>query len=498
MQRPLKTGAPVISGAVVPVPEAATGPLYVDLDGTLIATDALWELLVLLLKTRPALVLRLPFWLMRGKAFFKQQLVSHVTLDPSLLPYHEPVIAFLTREHRRGREIILATASDRLVAEGIANHVRLFSAVLASDGRINLSGDAKLSAILQHADGATFDYVGNSSADVPIWRQAARALFVRPSLRLLAKAGRSWTIEDVLCPRPRWFRGLLRTLRVHQWSKNALLMVPLLLAHQVTDVGRVLDALLAFIAFSLAASAVYIVNDLLDLESDRRHPYKRFRPLAAGSFPIPVAFAIAPLAFVSSVMIAVLLLPVLFAAVLLLYLVMTTVYSFTLKRIPILDVLVLASLYTLRVLAGAVAAHVPVSPWFLAFSMFFFLSLAFVKRYAEVRLAGQEGEVHDYLRARGYLVGDLDLLRTVGTTSGYLAVAVLALYINSPEVHVLYPRPATLWLVGPLLLYWVTRVWFLAHRGRMHGDPVIFALTDRPSYVLAALVAALLVVASLT
>jgi len=498
MRRHWKTDTAVRSRTAVPSQVPSAGLLYVDMDGTLLATDVLWELLVLLLKTRPALLWRVPFWLMKGKAFVKRQFVSHISLDPALLPYQESVITFLTRERRGGREIILATAADRLVAERVARHLGLFSAVLASDGSVNLAGRAKLSAILHHADGAAFDYIGNSSADLPVWEHASRALLVRPSRRLLIKASRTSTIEVVLCPRPPFRSALFRALRVHQWSKNGLVLVPLLLAHQVTDLERVLKGVLAFIAFSLVASAVYIVNDLLDLESDRQHPFKRLRPLAAGLMPIPVAFAIVPLAVASGLVIGVTLLPGLFAGILLLYLGSTTAYSCALKRIAILDVLALAGLYTLRVLAGAVATRVPVSPWFLAFSLFFFLSLAFVKRYSELRRAGGEGEVLDYLRARGYVVEDADLLRSVGTTSGYLAVAILALYMNSPEVHVLYRRPGALWLIGPLLLYWVTRVWFLAHRGRLHGDPVVFALTDGPSYVLAGLVGALLIVASLT
>ncbi len=485
-------------GAMLSRAEAGSaGPLYVDMDGTVLATDVLWELLILTLKTRPALLLRLPFWLLKGKAFFKRQLAIRVTVDPALLPYHQPVIALLTRERRAGRTIVLATASDRLVAEPVARHVGLFSAVLASDGRINLSGRTKLSAILHHADGAAFDYIGDSSSDLPIWRHASRAMLVGPSRRLLTRAGDASTVENV-CPRPPLLTGLVGTLRVHQWSKNVLLLVPLLLAHQATDLDRVLRAILAFIAFSLAASAVYVLNDLLDLESDRQHPEKRRRPLAAGQVAIPAALAMVPLAILASGLIAISLLPGLFTAILGLYLGATTAYSFFLKRVAILDVLVLAGLYTLRVLAGAVATQVSVSPWFLAFSMFFFLSLAFVKRYAELRRAEGDDQGQAYLLARGYSVGDVDLLRSVGAASGYLAIAVLALYINSPEVHRLYGQPAWLWLMGPLLLYWITRVWFLAHRGRLDGDPVVFALTDGPSYVLAGLVGAVLMMATLT
>ena len=497
MSKESKTEASAMSRAVVPLQEPARRPLYVDMDGTLLATDALWEMLIRLLRTQPWLLLSAPFWLMKGKAAFKRQLVSHITLNPALLPYHEPVIDYLTQERRKGRDVILATASDREVAMSVANHLDIFSGVLASDGTVNLAGQAKLSAILVHAEGADFDYVGNSRSDLPIWQRASRALLVKPSRRLLAKTGQTSSVEAVLCARPPFFRVFFRTLRVHQWSKNVLLLVPLLLAHKFTDTARLVSAILAFAAFSLAASGVYILNDLLDLESDRQHPTKRSRPLAAGLLSIPIALSTAVLAIASSALIAVAFLPILFVGVLLIYQTTTMAYSFALKRIAILDVIVLAGLYTIRVLAGAVATDVPVSPWFLAFSTFLFLSLAFVKRYGELRLAGNRGADAGFLEARGYQPGDLDLLRSVGASSGYVAVAVFALYISSGDVHLLYARPAALWLIGPLILYWITRVWFLAHRGKMHDDPVVFALTDTPSYVLAGLIAILLIIASI-
>jgi 4-hydroxybenzoate polyprenyltransferase len=497
MSKNPNTDAAVISRTVVPPQGPMTGPLYVDMDGTLLATDVLWESLIRLLKTKPWFLLRVPLWLIKGKAFFKRQLVSQITLNPALLPYNEPVMAYLTREHLGGRELILATASDKHIAVKVANHVGLFSDVLATDGTVNLASHAKLSAILQHANGAAFDYVGNSWDDLPIWQRASRAILVDPSRRLLAKASQASPVETVLCPRPPLLRIIRKTLRVHQWSKNALLLVPLLLAHKVSDPERLISGMLAFVVFCLAASGVYILNDLLDLESDRQHPSKRSRPLAAGVLPIPVALATAFFAIAASLGIALALLPRHFIGILLLYQVTTMAYSFVLKRIAVLDVFVLAGLYTIRVLAGAVAVDVPASPWFLAFSTFLFLSLALVKRYAELRLAEQRGGTEDFLAARGYQHGDLDLLSSVGTASGYVAVAVFALYINSSDVHVLYRQPAALWLIAPLVLYWITRVWLLAHRGQMHSDPVVFAFTDRASYVLAALVAILLMVASL-
>jgi 4-hydroxybenzoate polyprenyltransferase len=486
-------------------PNAVTGfkagsstPLYVDMDGTLLATDILWEMLVLLAKNRPMLLLRAPFWLIKGKAYFKRQLASHVVINPAGLPYREPVLSFLTEERQKGRNLILATASDSMVAQSVARHVGLFSTVLASDGAVNLAGDAKLRAILRHADGVGFDYAGDSWVDLPIWRQASHAIVVEPSRRLLKKVDQESTIQTVLAPRRRSIGVYLRLLRVQQWSKNVLLFVPLLLAHQFMDHRRLLSALLAFVAFSLGASAVYIVNDLLDLESDRQHPHKRSRPLAAGLVPIPTALTIALLAVTASFGIAVAFLPWLFVGIMLLYQATAAAYTFAFKRIAILDVLILAGLYTARVLAGAVATDVRVSHWFLAFALFFFMSLAIVKRYSELGLVGGNGGTEGFLAARGYEPGDRDFIGSIGAASAYVAVAVFALYISSPDVHLLYQRPSALWLIIPILLYWVTRTWFLAHRGKMHGDPVVFALTDRTSYLLAVLIASILLIASLT
>jgi 4-hydroxybenzoate polyprenyltransferase len=471
-------------------------PLCVDMDGTLLATDLLWESLLVVLKTRPLLLLKVPFWLLKGRAFLKRQLASHVTLNPSLLPYDQPVLDFLAQEHVCGRELVLATASDRILAERVADHLGLFSAVLASDGVTNLKGSSKLDSIRRHLDGEAFDYLGNSTADLPIWRHATRALLARPSRALVREARRVATVDKVFWPAASRVDILARALRVHQWSKNALLPVPLLLAHQATDVDRLGAVVIAMGAFSLVASAMYLVNDLLDLEGDRQHPQKHQRPLACGLLSIPGGLSIASVALVAALAASALLLPVAFLGALMLYAGTTMAYSVAAKRIAIVDVLVLAGLYTLRVVAGAAATDVRISPWFLAFLMFFFLSLAFVKRYTELALAERGDRSPAFLAARGYLPGDLDLVRSVGPASGCLAVAVLALYINSPEVHILYRQPATLWLVCPLLLYWITRVWLIAQRAQMPGDPVVFALRDRTSYVLAGLIGGILVAAT--
>jgi 4-hydroxybenzoate polyprenyltransferase len=457
-------------------------PLYVDMDGTLLATDALWELLILLLKVRPVLLLRAPFWLMKGRAFFKHELASHIALNPALLPYHDSVISFLTREQKQGRRIILATASDRLVAESVAHQVGLFSAVLASDGSINLKGRAKLLAILKDADGLAFDYIGNSSVDVPVWQHASLALLVQPSRRLLAKAVQASANVEILCPRVSFVRALVRTLRVHQWTKNLLVFAPLMLAHRMTDRSSVVASVITFMSFCLCASSAYVLNDLMDVHADRQHPKKKNRPFAAGVLSIQAGLFLFAFVLSGGLILAGYFVSPLVSAGLVLYCVATTTYTLYLKRLEVVDVLILAGLYTLRVLVGAQAANVPLSPWFLAYSMFLFLSLAIIKRYAELSSlnARFEGTSH----GRGYMVKDMDLLRAVGVTTGYMSVLVMALYLNSKEVTALYRHYELLWLVCPLLLYWVTRVWFITERGNMHEDPVVFALKDRTSYAI--------------
>ncbi|MBZ0168059.1 Decaprenyl-phosphate phosphoribosyltransferase [Candidatus Methylomirabilis lanthanidiphila] len=477
--------------AIAPPP--ANKVLCVDMDGTLLATDVLWESLLVLLKRRPLSLLCLPAWLLRGKAYLKHQIAQRVMLDPASLPYRDDVLDLLRKEKEAGREIVLATASDRKLAEAVGGYLGLFSAVLASDGKVNLAGLQKLKALEVYVGGKEFTYLGNGKADIPLWMAASEATVVDPSARLLKQAQKVGAGLRIMSPRANRLRSLLQALRISQWVKNMLLFVPLLLAHKVTGGAQAVSALLAFCSFSICASGVYIVNDLLDLESDRRHPTRRFRAFAAGALPISTGVLLAPLLLGSSVLTAVLFLPHLFTTALGLYVVMTTAYTFYLKRIAVLDILVLAGFYTIRVVAGAMAVEVPVSPWLLAFSMFLFLSLALAKRYSELVLMHANGET--LARGRGYLVDDKELLQSIGVTSGYLSVLVLALYINSKEVTALYQHPQALWLVCPCLLYWITRVWFFVYRGAIQEDPLVFTLKDPASYVVGGFVGLLILTA---
>jgi len=460
---------------------SAVKVLGVDLDGTLLATDALWESMLMLLKKKPMMVLYFPMWLLKGKAFFKQQLSRQVELNPALLPYRNEVLSFLMAEKQSGKELVLASASDEHIVKRVADHLGLFSAVLASDGITNLSGSKKLLALERYVDGRGFDYIGNSHDDLPLWKVAKQAILVGPSPSLLRKARRICSGEHVIMPAVDGLPALLRALRVHQWVKNLLLFVPLIMSHRIMEMALVLKGVLAFAAFSLCASSVYIINDLVDLESDRQHPSKRNRPFASGSLQIQTGIVLALLLVSGALLIAALWISPLFTALLSSYFLLTMAYSLFFRRKLLLDVLLLAGFYTIRIVAGAIAVSVIVSPWLLTFSTFLFLSLAFLKRYAELRLMKEDNKIHS---GRGYVPSDIMIVQSIGSTSGYLSILVLALYINSRDVVELYQDPWVLWLIGPFLLYWITRMWFLAHRGQMIDDPILFAVRDRQSYLI--------------
>lgn len=470
-------------------------PLYVDLDGTLISSDMLWESLCQLARGRPASVLRIPGWLARGRAALKRRVAEQVRPDVSALPYRPEVLAYLEAQRRSGRRVVLATASDDSLAREIADHLGLFNDAFGSDGAENAKGHAKLRSIRAREGDGPFEYLGDSAADLAIWRASAVATLVAPAARTARAAEQLGVPTRTLLARPGRLGPAVRGLRAYQWVKNALLFAPLVLAQEFGDAERLVRVGLAFVAFCCVASATYLLNDLLDIEADRRHPRKRKRPFAAGTLPIPLGAGLS-----LSLLIAGFGVSAAFAgpgstAMLGGYLALTVGYSFYFKEQLFLDVLILAGLYTLRVLAGGVAADVPVSPWLLAFSLFFFLSLAFVKRYAE--LLSVQATQGDRLERRGYEVGDLGLVETMGTAAGYLSVLVLALYVNGAAATGLYHNATLLWAVCPVMLYWITRIWFLARRGSMQDDPVLFAATDRVSYLAGGVIALVGVVAAL-
>lgn len=474
-------------------------PLFVDLDGTLIRGDLLWESAALFVRRAPWSAWRLPWWLLEGKAGLKRALAERVLPDVTTLPYRADVLALLTAEHERGRRVILATASHQRLAEAVAQHLGVFDAVLATEGETNLAGINKLEAIQKYLQAQgwanSFDYIGDSAADVPICRAARHSYLVNPDQGMKARVGSSFEESRRLGEPNQRLRAWVRALRPQQWAKNVLVFVPLLTSHKFVQPGAwltVLHVCLGFMAFNLCASAVYLLNDLLDIDADRQHPRKRLRPLASGRLSIPAGVISCGLLMTAGMVLGISTGLPHFVLALGLYVLMTSLYSFWLKRKLLLDVIVLAGLYTLRIEAGGAAAQVQVSQWLLAFSMFLFLSLAFLKRYSEL-LIMQDRFQRDS-RGRSYITDDLALLENFGPTSGYLSVLVFCLYINTDVARELHRHPEFLWAVCPILLYWVTRLWLLARRRHFADDPIAFAMRDRVSILagIAAVVAVLL------
>jgi len=459
-------------------PQSSQIPLCVDLDGTLIHSDLLLETVLLLVKRNPLYVLLLPVWLLRGKAALKAEIAKRVELNAATLPYNHRFIDWLQTQRDLGRELWLCTASNHQLADAVAGHLGCFAGVIASSDQVNLSGRNKAQQLVERFGDKAFDYCGNHRVDLAIWQVSQGGVVVNASESLREAAEAVTEIRAVFPKTHGLLKPLFKSLRLHQWAKNVLVFVPLAASHRLGYGPAVEDALLAFFSFGFCASSVYLLNDMLDLEVDRQHPRKCKRPFASGSLSLLVGFALLPLLLVLAVLSAASL-PVEFWLVLMVYYALTLAYSFGLKSVVLIDTITLAGLYTIRIVAGAMAVEVVLSFWLLLFSVFLFFSLALVKRYAELDAMQRQGKLK--AAGRGYHIDDLPMLHSLGAASGYLCVLVLALYINSPAVEPLYRHPQIIWFLCVLLLYWISRVWLKTHRGHMHDDPVIFALKDRVS-----------------
>lgn len=461
--------------------EAAGGdePLFVDLDGTLIATDSLHESALASLRKHPLAVLRWPAWIAGGRAHLKAKLAADAPLDAALLPYNEALCEYLRVQRQRGRRIYLATAADARIAQAVADHLGLFDGIIASDGLTNLKGVHKLQAI-RRLVGERFAYAGNSAADLPIWSAASAALIVDARAAVESRVRAQGRVETVLPRRPGGLRSLLQALRPHQWVKNALIFVPVLTSFQLIQAQAIAGAALAFVAFCLCASATYVLNDLLDLAVDRAHPRKRLRPFASGRASIPQGLALAALLALAGLALAAANSPALFATVAS-YMLVTSAYSMHLKHYVLLDAVVLAALYTWRLFAGVVATGIEASVWLLAFSLFIFLSLALLKRCAELVVHESSGSTAT--RGRDYRVSDLRVLWPLGVALGACSIVVFVLYANAPEVRARYASPMMLWLIAIGLTYWLSRMWLKTSRGEMTDDPIVYALKDHGSRV---------------
>ncbi|MEZ5702010.1 MAG: UbiA family prenyltransferase [Burkholderiaceae bacterium] len=479
---------------------AQTAPaLCVDLDGTLTRSDLTFESLLSALKARPWILFLLPWWLFQGKSYLKTQLARLVQPDATVLPYHPDVIGLIQDARRQGRLVALVTGSHISLAKRVADHLLLFDEVMGSTPNQNLTGHRKATALEGRFGRGRFDYVANSKVDLAIWAKASGAVTVNAPKSVVRQVAAMGIAHRDIPPQTTGWRTWLKAIRLQQWLKNLLLFIPVVTAHEVLNLHAMTGAVLAFVCFGLLASATYLINDMLDLEADRHHHKKRHRPFASGAISLQAGVAAVAGLFAMGLVLAWNLSNG-FQLAMAAYLVCTLLYSLRLKRFASLDVIVLAGLYTLRIIAGAFAANISLSFWLLAFSMFIFLSLAMVKRVAElVEVQKDElvsGKPQRKLRGREYSTQDIGMLQAMGAASGYLAVLVLALYIHSPEVVTLYRTPQLLWLIAPLMLLWVTRLWMVTSRGFMDEDPIFFAVKDPETWATGALVAGILTAAT--
>jgi 4-hydroxybenzoate polyprenyltransferase/phosphoserine phosphatase len=469
--------------------------LCVDLDGTLLRTDTLHECLFKVLKSRPQTIFLMPFWLARGRAYFKQALTKNLTksLDLVNFPRQAEVEELIRFARSAGKRVELTSAADEGLIKGCAAFDDMFDTIICSSNSVNLKAEAKADLLrTRHPEG--FAYVGNSAADLPVWRAAKERFGVNLASRVRRSAAREGLGLVELARRQSILSSVIRSMRLHQWVKNLLIFVPLALNLPRLEAADIWTFLAAFVLFGLLTSGTYLLNDLLDVDADRLHPSKRRRAIASGDLPMLVA------AYVSAGLVAVaivgafFLVPV-FAIILANYLILTIAYSFWLKRLPMLDALVIAILFTLRIIGGMVLIGFPPSHWLLMFSIFFFFSLALMKRAVELRMVEQAGG--EVLRGRDYIIGDTVLVLTFGVSSGVASLVVFALFVSATiEFNDFrYGSPIFLWGVMITLSYWMIRMWQMVNRGLMDDDPILYAIRDRTSLILGAMVAIFVVCA---
>ncbi|HBF09424.1 MAG TPA: UbiA family prenyltransferase [Gammaproteobacteria bacterium] len=471
-------------------------PLCVDLDGSLILTDTLYESVAQLIKQNWLMAFMVPFWFFKGKAFLKNQLAKHCDLAVDRFPLHNDFKAWLETEKANGRRLVLVTGTHEKYANAFAQHIQLFDEVIATTPLVNCTSHNKANRLVEEYGERGFDYAGNHSVDANVWKFARHAIVVNASGAVISAAqNTALAVERVFPPQYKInFKVIRKALRVHQWMKNLLIFVPLMTAHMFTSSAAIGSAIFAFIIMSICASATYFINDLLDLEADRNHHTKCNRPFASGAIPINKGAMAAAAMLGFSFLSALIFMPFEFFFILFSYLVLTLTYSLSFKRLQSLDVVSLAMLYTIRVLAGAAAIGVTVSFWLLAFSLFIFLSLGLVKRVSELQKLVEQNKT--FVEGRGYEVADLPVLQSLGSASGYLAILVISLYIHSPEVSLLYDKPQILWLICPILTVWITRIWVLTARGQVDEDPVEYAIKDRFTWAAGGICLAILIIAA--
>lgn len=466
--------------------------IVVDLDGTLTHTDTLYESILMLLSKKPLLLFILPFWLISGKAKFKANVANNIKLNVATLPYNQKLIKWLKKEQISKKKIILCSAANQHIAKAVADHLQLFDEVIASDAINNLKSINKRKVLDEKFGKKNYDYVGNSSSDIKVWAGARHAILVNASDSVSKQAKKVATVTKTFSSQTTTLSDWFKAFRIHHWVKNVLLFVPLFTANQTINIQSLSILSLAFISFSLCSSAIYIINDLLDLENDRLHPEKWRRPFATAKLSIKTGIVLISLLIIVSLVLA-WVVGSLFFVLLILYIILTSIYSLLIKKIILLDCLALAILFTIRIFAGGAAIAIVVSLWLLFFSIFIFLSMAFIKRYAEIYIQIKYGNKH--IHGRGYLTKDASLIKILGIISGCLSIVVFTFYLHSEKVTKLYSEPDLLLFVLPLLIFLISWIWIKAHRGKINGDPIMFAIKDKASLLAAGLMVAIFLLA---
>ena len=465
-------------------------PLCVDLDGTLVNTDTLVEGIAAVMRNWRALLL-LPYWLIKGKARLKAKLAQHSNSNPMLLPYNKSVIQFINENKEIGRYLVLVTAANKSVAEAVNQHLGLFNEVIASDDTRNLRGKEKARALVGRFGNRQFSYIGNDKTDLHIWRVAQSGILVNAPKNVERLAAELTTIDKVLSDRPDRSKALFTALRPYQSVKNLLVFVPVITSNAISDYGAWFNAGLAFMALCFTAFGTYLINDLFDLEADRQHPRKRDRPFASGALPLVAGFFLSPMLILVGIALGIACDVLL---IVLCYAVFSIIYSVKLKEKPLVDIFLLALLYTIRLFAGGEATGYHVSMWLLAFSSFLFLSLAIKKRVIELKKIS----ISNSGRAvrRGYLADDWKVLQSMGISSSFVSSLVLALYVQSGVAARAYVHPQVLWGIVPLMLFWQCRLWLSTTRGYVHDDPIIYTAKDWVSWLVGLSLVAVLLVAN--
>lgn len=454
-------------------------PLCVDLDGTLIKTDVMFESIVILLKYNPLNLFLIIFWLIKGRYYLKEKLIEKTKLDPNKIPINEEIIEYLKIERKNGRKILLVTAAMQEIANLYSDYFGLFDEAIGSKDGINLVGKNKASYLVQRFGEGGFDYIGDSKKDLYIWKYSRNSYIVNQTKNLIDKVKKHSNVLKTwnLIPEPKIIL-FFKQIRAYQWVKNLLIFLPVVLSHSLNLKDYFLS-FLAFVSFSLLSSSIYLINDIYDLDSDRNHPEKKYRPFALGYLNLLFVLKAFIILFLLSFVIALFVSPK-FLLSIFIYLIFSLLYTYSFKKIPILDIVILSFLFTIRIYAGSFATNIAISEWLFSFSIFFFLSLSSLKRYIELIKMNDNSK----LIGRAYNKEDSNLIKIIGVSTGLISILVYVLYINSSKVNSLYSNPEYLYFILLILIYWLLRLWFYSDKKTINYDPISFILKDKVSYIL--------------